>query len=300
MGFLSQLPPPPPNHSISLKCNTFHQNLVSHEAYNEFYIYLKRSDIRHPIILTPREKHGLSVCVDPIRAQSVPFLLSEISISITHIHVLFVCRSLFLVQRNPKRFLFIFHSFSPPSRSVIGAFFGHAKLLCRCVLFGHPFLALVNHSSSSHYPTQESSGCSVGTLCAWRWQTAAGRCWAAPCAPRVPFPTTCKLPAVLIPFPVLSLMLDVSANLLLSTPPRGQDSGGSAFFHLPFPLNSSSSPFLAGFPLAPASPAPKAPNLPTSTPLLHLLLPLQTNGVPQNHPHTPSLPSPTYFSSNTH
>lgn len=51
------LPPPP----ISLKCNSFHQNLVSHEAYNEFYIYLKWSDIRHPIIPTPREKHGLDV-----------------------------------------------------------------------------------------------------------------------------------------------------------------------------------------------------------------------------------------------
>lgn len=53
MGFIS-----PP---ISLKCNSFHQNLVSHEAYNEFYVYLKWSDIRHPIILTPREKHGLNV-----------------------------------------------------------------------------------------------------------------------------------------------------------------------------------------------------------------------------------------------
>lgn len=40
--------------------------------------------------------------VDPIRAQSEPFLLSEISISITHIHVLFVCKSLFLVERNPR------------------------------------------------------------------------------------------------------------------------------------------------------------------------------------------------------
>lgn len=40
--------------------------------------------------------------VDPIRAQSGSFLLSEISISITHIHVLLVCRSPFLVERNPR------------------------------------------------------------------------------------------------------------------------------------------------------------------------------------------------------
>lgn len=57
MGCLFTPPTPP----ISLKCNSFHQNLVSHEAYNEFYIYLKWSDIRHPIIPTPREKHGLDV-----------------------------------------------------------------------------------------------------------------------------------------------------------------------------------------------------------------------------------------------
>lgn len=57
-ALFSSPPPPPP---ISLKCNSFHQNLVSHEAYNEFYVYLKWSDIRHPIILTPREKHGLNV-----------------------------------------------------------------------------------------------------------------------------------------------------------------------------------------------------------------------------------------------
>jgi len=199
------------------------------------------------------------------------------------------------VQRNPKRFLFIFHSFSPPSRSVIGAFFGHAKLLCRCVLFGQPFLALVNHSSSSHYPTQESSGCSVGTLCAWRWQTAAGRCWAAPCAPRVPFPTTCKLPAVLIPFPVLSLMLDVSANLLLSTPPRGQDSGGSAFFHLPFPLNSFSSPFLAGFPLAPASPAPRPPTCPHPPLCCTSSFPYRQMGCPKTIPTHPPYPHQHIF-----
>lgn len=65
--------------------------------------------------------------VDPIRAQSVPFSLSEISISITHIHVLFVCRSLFLVERNPRLFLFYFFFFLGP---IIYVFFGHAELFC--------------------------------------------------------------------------------------------------------------------------------------------------------------------------
>lgn len=84
--------------------------------------------------------------------------------------------------------------------------------------------------------------------------------------PRVPSPTTCKLPVVFILLPVLSLMLDVSANLLLNPPPpSGQDSSDSMLFHLPFLLKSFSSPFLADFPLAHASPALRALNLPSST-----------------------------------
>lgn len=69
--------------------------------------------------------------VDPIRVQSVPFLLSEISISITHIHVLFVCRSLFLVERNPRLFFFFFF----PWACYLGIFLGQAKLFSCSVLF---------------------------------------------------------------------------------------------------------------------------------------------------------------------
>lgn len=59
--------------------------------------------------------------VDPIRVQSVPFLLSEISISITHIHVLFVCRSLFFVERNPRLFFFFFFNLGLLFRYFFGA-----------------------------------------------------------------------------------------------------------------------------------------------------------------------------------